>query len=51
MPSFMYQDMIYQIVHPPIGRSPSVFMNVAVWEHCVLDVAQYYNLIIITDLM
>jgi hypothetical protein len=38
MSSFVYQNVINLIVYFPIWRCPSIFMNVAMWEHCTLTV-------------
>jgi hypothetical protein len=35
MPSPVYQDMVNLIVGVPIWRCPSIFMNVAMREHCI----------------
>jgi hypothetical protein len=50
MPSPVYQDMVNLIVGVPIWRCPSIFMNVAMWEHCTfdnetLDMAKFTTLI------
>jgi hypothetical protein len=37
MPSPIYQDMVNLIVGVPIWRCPSIFMNVAMLEHCTFD--------------
>jgi hypothetical protein len=37
MPSLIYQDMVNLIVGVPIWSCPSIFMNVAMWEHCTFD--------------
>jgi len=37
VPSFICQNVISQTMRFPIRRSPSVFMNVAMWEHCTRD--------------
>jgi hypothetical protein len=56
MPSPIYQDMANLIVGVPIWRCPSMFKNVAMWEHRTFDNEifrcgkfYYTNSIIITD--
>jgi hypothetical protein len=35
IPSFVYQYVVTLIVRFPVRRIPSIFMHVAVWEHCI----------------
>jgi hypothetical protein len=49
MLSPVYQNMVNLIVGVPIWRCPSIFVNVAMWEHCtvdneILDVAKFTTL-------
>jgi hypothetical protein len=37
MPSPIYQNMVNLIVSFPIWRRPSIFMDVAMWEHHTFD--------------
>jgi hypothetical protein len=37
MPSPVYQNMVNLIVGFPIWRRPSIFMDVAMWEHRTFD--------------
>jgi hypothetical protein len=37
MPSLIYQNMISLIVDFPTWKRPSIFMDVAMWEHHTLD--------------
>jgi hypothetical protein len=37
MPSPIYQNMVNLIVDFPIWRHPSIFMDVAMWEHSTFD--------------
>jgi hypothetical protein len=37
MHSPIYQIMVNLIVGFPIWRRPSIFMDVAMWEHCTFD--------------
>jgi hypothetical protein len=39
MPSPIYQNMVNLIVGFPILRHPSIFMDVAMWEHSTFDCA------------
>jgi hypothetical protein len=49
MPSSLYQNMVNLIVAVPIWNCPSIFIDIAMWEHCtfaneIFDVSKFTTL-------